>query len=127
MSQADYIPGTCNIGEGEVNRRRMVAAIGFMISLSALATFLTTEISRTARISIFLPLLVTSIGWLQAKKKFCLAFGITGIFNFGKMGQISRVADPISRALDRNAALKLFAQSSAYAAVITAVIVALPL
>ena len=127
MSQADYIPGSCNIGEGEINRRRIVAAIGFVLSLSALTTFITTDVSQSARLGIFIPLLVMSIGWVQSRKKFCLAYGFTGTFNFGKLGQISRVADPIARAADRRTALIIFAQSTLYAAVLTALVVALPL
>ena len=127
MSQADYIPGTCNIGAGEVSRRRLVAFIGLALSLVAFITFISMETPRSARISIFIQLLVTTIGWLQARKKFCLAFGIAGTFNFGKMGQLSRVADPISRAADRSATIKLFAQSTAYAAAITTIVIALPL
>jgi hypothetical protein len=127
LSQADYIPGTCNIGAGEVSRRRLVAFIGLALSLVAFITFISMETPRSARISIFIPLLVTTIGWLQARKKFCLAFGIAGTFNFGKMGQLSRVADPISRAADRSAAIKLLAQSTAYAAAITTIVIALPL
>jgi hypothetical protein len=127
LSQADYIPGSCNIGEGEINRRRIVAAIGFVLSLSALTTFITTDVSQSARVGIFIPLLVMSIGWVQSRKKFCLAYGFTGTFNFGKLGQISRVADPIARAADRRTALIIFAQSTLYAAVLTALVVALPL
>ena len=127
MAQADYIPGSCNIGEGEINRRRIVAAIGFVLSLSALTTFITTDVSQSARLGIFIPLLVMSIGWIQSRKKFCLAYGFTGTFNFGKLGQISRVADPIARAADRRTALMIFAQSTLYAAVLTALVVALPL
>ena len=127
MAQADYIPGSCNIGEGEINRRRIVAAIGFVLSLSALTTFITTDVSQSARLGIFIPLLVMSIGWVQSRKKFCLAYGFTGTFNFGKLGQISRVSDPIARAADRRTALMIFAQSTLYAAVLTALVVALPL
>jgi len=127
LAQADYIPGSCNIGEGEINRRRIVAAIGFVLSLSALTTFITTDVSQSARLGIFIPLLVMSIGWVQSRKKFCLAYGFTGTFNFGKLGQISRVADPIARAADRRTALMIFAQSTLYAAVLTALVVALPL
>lgn len=127
MSRADYIPGTCNIGEGEIKRRRMVAAIGFVLSLSALTTFITTDVPRSVRLGIFIPLLVMTIGWVQSRKKFCLAYGFTGTFNFGKLGNISRVADPIARAADRRTAVIIFAQSTLYAAALTALVVALPL
>jgi hypothetical protein len=61
----------------------MVAAIGFVLSLSTLAALVTTSAPREARFGIFVPLLVMSIGWVQSRKKFCLAYGFAGTFNFG--------------------------------------------
>ena len=127
MAQADYIPGTCNIGGDELRSRRIVAAVGLILSLSALAIFIATDVSQSARLGIFIPLLVMSIGWVQSRKKFCLAYGFAGTFNFGKLGHLSRVSDPIARAADRRTALMIFAQSTLYAAVLTALVVALPL
>lgn len=127
MSQEVYIPGTCNLGAGEVSRRRMVAAIGFVLSLSAFTALVTTSASRETRFGIFIPLFVMTIGWVQSRKKFCLAYGLTGTFNFGKMGEISRVADPADRAADRRTALLIFGQSALYAAALTLLVVALPL
>ncbi len=127
MSQEGYIPGTCNLGAGEISRRRMVAAIGFVLSLSAFTAFVTTSASRETRFAIFIPLFVMTIGWVQSRKKFCLAYGLTGTFNFGKMGQISRVADPADRAADRKTALVIFGQSALYAAALTLLVVLLPL
>ena len=127
MSQEGYIPGTCNLGAGEISRRRMVAAIGFVLSLSAFTAFVTTSASRETRFAIFIPLFVMTIGWVQSRKKFCLAYGLTGTFNFGKMGQISRVADPADRSADRKTALVIFGQSALYAAALTLLVVLLPL
>jgi hypothetical protein len=50
-----------------------------------------------------------------------------GTFNFGKLGQLSRVADSASRAADRKTALGILLQAGAYAAIVTAIIYALPL
>jgi hypothetical protein len=127
VSQQGYIPGTCNLGAGEVARRRMVAAIGLVLSLSALAALITTSAPREARFGIFIPLLVMSIGWVQSRKKFCLAYGFAGTFNFGKLGEMSRVADPADRAADRRTALLIFGQSALYAAALTLLVIALPL
>ena len=127
MAQADYIPGTCNIGGSEVNRRRMVALIGLIFTLSSLATSIVNGASREARFGIFIPALVMSVGWVQSRKKFCLAYGFAGTFNFGKLGAISRVSDPVARAADRKTAIKIFAQSALYAGLVTAAVVALPL
>lgn len=127
MSQQGYIPGSCNLGEGEISRRRMVAALGLFLSVSALVSFISTGASREARIAIFIPLLVMSIGWVQSRKKFCLAYGFAGTFNFGKMGELSRVSDPADRAADRKTALGILGKSALYAAALTLLVVALPL
>jgi hypothetical protein len=50
-----------------------------------------------------------------------------GTFNFGKLGDLSRVADPISKAADRKMALKILAEVVLYAAVVTLLVVGLPL
>ena len=127
MSQAEYIPGTCNIGGGEVTRRRMVALLGLILTLSATATLISNEASRQSRFSVFLPALVMSIGWVQSRKRFCLAYGFAGTFNLGNLGKISKVSDPAARAADRKTAIKIFAQSTLYALLVTALVVALPI
>jgi hypothetical protein len=127
VAQVEYIPGTCNIGGSELKSRKMVALIGLVLSLFTLITFIATDVPQTARLGIFIPLLVTSVGWVQSRKKFCLAYGFAGTFNFGKLGNLSRVADPIARAADRKTALLIIGQCLLYAAVLTALVVALPL
>jgi hypothetical protein len=127
VSTADYIPGTCNIGKGEIRQRQIVALIGFALSLAALVTFISTSAPRGARLTIFIPLAVASIGWVQSRRKFCLAYGFMGTFNFGKLGQLSKVADSASRAADRKTALRILFQAGSYALVATAIVYALPL
>ena len=126
MSTADYVPGSCNIGTGEIRRRQFVALIGLVLSISSLTILILTSAPRGARLGIFIPLAVASIGWVQSRKKFCLAYGFAGTFNFGKLGQLSRVADSASRTADRKTALNILFQASAYAAVATAIIYAIP-
>jgi len=127
VSTADYIPGTCNIGKGEIRQRQIVALIGFALSLAALVTFISTSAPRGARLTIFIPLAVASIGWVQSRRKFCLAYGFMGTFNFGKLGQLSKVADSASRAADRKTALSILFQAGSYALVATVIVYALPL
>jgi len=127
LSQAEYIPGTCNIGGGEVTRRRMVALLGLILTLSSTATLISNEASQQSRFAVFLPAFVMSIGWVQSRKRFCLAYGFAGTFNFGSQGKLSKVSDKAARAADRKTALKILAQSALYALLVTAVVVALPL
>ena len=125
MSQ-EYVAGSCNIGKGEVRRRQVVALAGAVISITSLVGLLNTDAARSARYSLFIPLMVFAIGFVQSRKKFCLAYGFMGTFNFGKLGQISRVSDPIAKKADRKTALTILAQSIALALGLTLATLALP-
>jgi hypothetical protein len=124
---SEYIAGSCNIGKGEIRRRQVVALIGVFLTLSTAATMLATDQARLARISIFLPAMIFSIGFIQSRRKFCLAYGLAGTFNFGKLGNISRVQNQADRKADRKTALNILAQAAILAAAITAVFFAYPL
>ncbi len=122
-----YIAGTCNIGKAEVRQRQVVALIGLFLSVSALVGFITTNAAPSIRLGIFLPLTVFAIGWVQSRKRFCLAYGFMGTFNFGRLGKISRVADKAALSADRKTAITILVQSLALAAVLTLIIYLLPL
>ena len=122
-----YIAGTCNIGKNEIRQRQVVALIGLFLSLSSLVGFITTGASASVRLGIFLPLSVFSIGWVQSRKKFCLAYGFLGTFNFGKLGRVSRVSDKASLAADRKTAFSILLQSLGLAAILTLAVYLLPL
>ncbi len=124
---AEYIPGSCNIGNGEVRRRQLVAIFGLFLTSFSAVTILATDQSRNSRLSIFVPALIFAIGFVQYRKKFCLAYGLAGTFNFGKLGQISKVQSTEDRKADRKTAVLILFQSAALAALITAVFFALPL
>ena len=68
MSADTYIPGTCNIGKGEVRRRQVVALIGAALSVFTLVGLVSTSAAPGARLGIFIPLSVASIGWVQSRR-----------------------------------------------------------
>jgi hypothetical protein len=123
----EYIAGSCNIGKGEVRRRKFVALIGAAITLTTATTLFTTDQSRVARLSIFIPAIIFAIGFVQSRKKFCLAYGLAGTFNFGGLGDVKRVQSEEDRKADRKTALSILTQSTMLAVAITAVVFALPL
>ena len=122
----EYIPETCNIGAGEIRQRQFVAAICIVLFMAASIFLFVVDASRSARLALFFPLVVASIGWVQSRKKFCLAYGFMGTFNFGKVGQLSKVSDKGALRADRITALKILAQSLLYAVLITAVVYLIP-
>ncbi|MEI6120467.1 MAG: hypothetical protein WCQ06_05090 [Actinomycetes bacterium] len=127
MTENNYIPGTCNIGPAEIRRRRIVMWLGCILSVVTIASFQQSHASRIDRISIALPAFVFAIGFVQSRKKFCLAFGFMGAFNFGKVGAITKVLTPEQRSADRKTALSLLGQALLLTAVIVAVTTAMPI
>lgn len=124
---SEYVAGSCNIGKGEIRRRQTVALIGLFLVFFSASTILGTDQSRSVRLSIFLPAMIFAVGFIQARKKFCLAYGLAGTFNFGKLGSISKVQSEEDKKADRKTAINIFIQSALLAAVITLVFFALPL
>ena len=122
----EYIPGTCNIGAGEIRQRQFVAAICIVLFMAASIFLFVVDASRSARLALFFQLVVASIGWVQSRKKFCLAYGFMVTFNFGKVGQLSKVSDKGALRAYLITALKILAQSLLYAVLITAVVYLIP-
>ena len=122
-----YVPGTCNLGKAEIRRRQVVALIGAVLTLSSFAGLLAADTANSARWSLFAPLMVFSIGFIQSRKKFCLAYGLMGTFNLGKLGDITRVQSPEDRKADRKTAVTILLQSALLALALTALFVILPL
>ena len=126
MPEVQYIPGSCNIGKGEVRRRQLVALVGLFFAISTLLTLNTIDAPTEVRLGIFFPLLVASVGFVQSRSKFCLAYGFAGTFNMGKLGDIKRVASKEDRAADRKTALVILGKSFILATLATAVVLVIP-
>ena len=124
---SEYIPGVCNLGKSEIRQRQVVALFGIFLIVSTATTLLATDQSRTSRLSIFIPALVFSIGFVQSRSKFCLAYGLAGTFNFERLGKITKVQSAEDRKADRKTAIAILLKSAALAALITVVFFVLPL
>jgi hypothetical protein len=123
----DYIAGSCNIGKGEIRRRQFVALIGLILTITTVIGLVNVSAERSARLGVFVPAMIFAIGFIQSRRKFCLAFGLMGTFNFGSLGKLSRVASPEDRKADRKTAISILVQALSLALVITLIIYLLPL
>ena len=124
---SEYIPGSCNIGTGEIRRRQSVALFGLFLTTFSIATLLATDQNKSARLSIFIPAMIFSVGFIQSRSKFCLAYGLAGTFNFDRLGKISKVGSAADRTADRKTAVLILIKSVALAALITAIFFVIPL
>ena len=123
----DYIAGSCNIGKGEIRRRQIVALIGLILLISTTAGLIGSDSAKSARLGVFIPALIFAIGFIQSRRKFCLAYGLMGTFNFGPLGKLSKVATPEDRKADRKTAISILVQALALALTITLIIYLFPL
>ena len=117
-----YIPGTCNLGKAEVRSRQIVALVGLVASLVLATGLIVSSAPQASGLTLFAPLMVFAVGFIQSRRKFCLAYGLAGTFNLGKLGQISKVANPEDKAADRKTALLILAQATALALGLTGAI-----
>lgn len=117
-----YIPGTCNLGKAEVRSRQIVALVGLVATLILATGLIASSAPQASGLTLFAPLMVFAVGFIQSRRKFCLAYGLAGTFNLGKLGQISKVANPEDKAADRKTALSILAQATALALGLTTAI-----
>ena len=113
-----YIPGTCNLGKSEVKRRQFVALLGLALSIFSAVSLWNASLATKA--TVVLPLFVFSVGYVQSRKKFCMAYGFAGSFNLGKLGELARVSDPADRAADRKMGLRILLEAALLAIALTA-------
>ena len=124
---SSYIPGTCNIGKGEIRRRQSVAAIGLALLLIATTFLFVEHLTKYSRLALFIPAMIFATGWIQSRRKFCLAFGFMGTFNFGTLGELSKVASLDDLKADRALAKSILWQSIILALAITGLIFFIPI
>ena len=91
INTSNYIPGTCNIGNEEINKRRQFGIVGLILTVLTYSLFVYFEISRGVRFLIFIPAGISVIGFLQARMRFCVYYGLAEMFNFDSLGKSSKV------------------------------------
>jgi hypothetical protein len=124
---AGYRPGACNIGAAEIRRRRdtgiAMAAVTVVIAVALVAV----GAPPWARLLVFFPAVGAAIGLLQARFRFCVAFALAGVRNFGALGAPAKVTDADAHRADLVAAARLIGLSVAGAAAVAITLALLPL
>lgn len=123
-----YVPGVCNIGPWEVRRRRLFGVLGIAAGVALFAAMTVKGAPQLARLVLLFPFWGGAFSWLQARRRFCAAFAMEGITNFGE-GEASRrrVTDEAAHRADMQATLRMTRDSLVVGLAITAVAVVLPI
>ncbi len=124
MAEIKYSAGVCNIGEAEIRQRRRIGYFGLALTLIGTVVYigliLSIKLNPLFGVFIFIPAEMASIGLIQARSKFCAAYGLTHQQNISAyFGVTIKIEDEVSRVEDRNKALKIILQSLLIAIIIT--------
>jgi hypothetical protein len=122
---ANYVAGSCNIGPSEIHRRYQVAITGGVLYTILAIALIATNQGMTTRLVAFAPAMLASVGFIQARARFCFAYGLMGVFNFDTAGDVKKIKDPAALKADRTAALKIVLKSLISASLMTALVVLL--
>ncbi len=125
--ELEYESGACNIGPAEIARRRRSGHAGLLMTVALLAVLLAVDAPPLARLLIALPAAAAAAGYLQARFRFCAAFGFRGIFNFDALGRSHFVADRAAALKDRRRAAQIVVGALVVGVGVGAVAVILPL
>jgi len=82
-----YIPGVCNIGKKEIERRKHAAIFSFALCIFCIVLIQWLGADRVWKLLLFIPAASLGVSFQQWYFKFCVAFGIKGVFNFGGIGK----------------------------------------
>jgi hypothetical protein len=122
-----YEPGVCNIGPAEIARRRRSGHAGLIVSVVLFALLLFVGAPHWTRLALVLTAGGSASGYLQARLHFCAGFGSSGVYNFGPLGTVERVADRTARSRDRRRSLEIGLASLAVGLVVGIAAVLLPI
>ncbi len=103
----EYVPGTCNIGPAEIKARRKAAVFSLVLSIAVILLLLLVDANRIWRLILFIPVASLVVGFQQTYFKFCVGFGMKGLFNFGDLGKNDTIEQAEFRQKDRKKALQM--------------------
>ncbi len=121
MSTTDhYVPGSCNIGEEEIQRRMRAGWGGVTVFALVLLFLMRAKVGEPAwYLILFLPAFAAAAGFVQAFYHFCFYFGFSSLFNFGSLRERQQIVDAAARRQDRAKAFRILALSFLIAVAVT--------
>lgn len=127
-SGSGYVPGVCNIGPWEIRRRMAFGIVGLVVAGLLLVALVSIGAPPIARLLVILPVWGGVFSIHQARRRFCGAYALRGISNFGDShASIRTVEDEAAHRADMAALARMTRDSFVIALVVGVVAVLLPL
>lgn len=122
-----YVPGVCNIGPWEIRRRWSAGILGLAAAAVLLALLVAVHAPVLARLLVLLPAWGGAFSVLQARRRFCGAYAMRRISNFGETyDTIAQVQDEAAHRADLTALMRMTRDSFAIGLVLTVIALLLP-
>ena len=122
-----YIPGVCNIGPKEIRRRKIAGWSGLILTTITIILLFWLDAGKWWRLMVFIPAVMSAIGFIQVYSKFCVYFGFGHMFNFGNVGKTDSVEQANFRAKDIARAWQLLSIALGIGIVVTLIVYFLPI
>jgi hypothetical protein len=106
---------SCNIGPEETARRRRVGYFGLFLSILWIVAVELFSLGPVFRLMLIFPAGIAFSGFLQARARFCMAYGARGVASLGGLQQFSRSADPFG---DKRRAARMVGQVILFSAIV---------
>jgi hypothetical protein len=114
-----YIPGVCNIGKDEIKRRRTGMFLGLGLLIVVFILLEVFKVDKLWRLIIFLPAVSFAINFQQWYLKFCVRFGLKGVYNFKDVGNALTIEQKEYLRKDRMKATKMILTGVAFGLILT--------
>lgn len=120
MAEYEYEPGVCNIGPEEIQTRKNGIWAGLLATAAVITLIFLNGGSKFWAFAVFAPLCYVVINVLQVYYRFCVAYGMAGVFNLDSLGsKRKKVLDPEMIKKDRQKVFIMAAITLAVAGVLT--------
>jgi len=126
MAEDNYIPGTCNIGNEQLTKRKQFAVkciLGTLLCILFLQLF---HLNKMWRLPVFILFTASAIGVQQVFYKFCYVFGLKGLYGFLEADKVKSVEGEEYRKLDRAKARRMLISSLLIGLILTVIYYFLP-
>ena len=126
--QADaYVPGVCNINRAEIAYRQKTGYVITVIYVVMLIVLISLHLSVFTQLILFIPGMLLADCFLQAKNKFCVAYGAAGQQNANEgSSKAVKVTDNAAAAADKKRARAINLQAAGYGLALTLFALATP-
>ena len=125
-SDNNYIPGACNIGREEIKRRKMATIFSAVLTIAVIVLLLTLDTNKVWRLMLFIPAASLGVSFQQWYFKFCVAFGIKGVFNFGDIGKTFSIEQKENYKKDRIKAWQMILSGMLFGLIVALIFYFLP-